>query len=262
MRRPLFFSAAAAFLLSLVSAWSCGPADRGLLTAAALCALFAAAFGSAPERSALPAQLAFAASFLHGLYWFAFEQTFAQVRALALLALVVGSAYLCIHLRASLQKARFWLLIVLFAAMAAAVLRESPDPRWPALASALFCAWALARAGGLTGELAALALLYQGSPLLQGGWHFVVGSPSKAQAVVALALAVTAVIVLAASTQSPRWQQPRARVLAAGAATALGIALLSGPGCAAAWPVSAVLCAAAALFARCEPSRSGAGPDT
>jgi hypothetical protein len=263
MRRPLFFCAAGAVLLSLVMHAACAPADRVLLAAAAACALLAVLVGGSGEENPLPAQLAFGVAFLHGLYWFAFEQPWGQVslKGLSLLALVVGSAYLCVHLRASLQKARFWLLVILFAAMATAVLRESPEAAWPALGAALVCAWALARAGGLTGELAALALLYQPSPLFRGGWHFVVGSPGKAQAAVSLALAVTALVVLVASAQSPRWRQPRARVLAAGAAIWLGIAVLSDWGCEAAWPACAILCAAAALSAKREPLRSRAGLD-
>lgn len=49
-------------------------------------------------------------------------------RWLALTALVLLSAYLCVHLRASLVKARFVLLLVCFVAMAVAVLRASPKP--------------------------------------------------------------------------------------------------------------------------------------
>jgi hypothetical protein len=249
MRRPLFLCAAGAVLLSLAMPGACGPADRVLLVAAAACALLAALFGADAQESALPAQLAFGAAFLHGLYWLAFEQPWeVSLQALALLALVVGSAYLCVHLRASLQKARFWILVVLFAVMAAAVLLRAPaHPRWSVFAAALACALIPAEPGGLTGELAALALLYQGGPFL------------TAQS---LQLSVAVVVVLALAATSKLWPASRvtlARAAAGGAAAWLAVALLAGPGCEAAWPASAVLCAAAVLFAKGETSRSRAG---
>ncbi len=49
-------------------------------------------------------------------------------RWLALAALILLSAYLCVHLRASLVKARFLLLLACFALMGITVLRASPRP--------------------------------------------------------------------------------------------------------------------------------------
>ena len=46
----------------------------------------------------------------------------------AVVGLVLLSAYLCLHLRASLVRARFLLLLACFAMMAIAVLRASPKP--------------------------------------------------------------------------------------------------------------------------------------
>src|SRR5437016_11392250 len=50
-------------------------------------------------------------------------------RWLALIALLLLSAYLCPHLRASLIRARFPLLLACFALMGIAVIRASPRPR-------------------------------------------------------------------------------------------------------------------------------------
>ncbi|TMB25152.1 MAG: hypothetical protein E6J65_10835, partial [Deltaproteobacteria bacterium] len=50
-------------------------------------------------------------------------------RWLALIALVLLCAYLCPHLRASLIRARFLLLVACFALMGIAVIRASPKPR-------------------------------------------------------------------------------------------------------------------------------------
>ncbi len=49
-------------------------------------------------------------------------------RWFALISLVILSAYLCIHLRASLIRARFLLLLLCFAVMGIVVLRASPRP--------------------------------------------------------------------------------------------------------------------------------------
>ena len=90
----------------------------------------------------------------------------AGFRWMATGALVLLSAYLCLHLRASLMKARFLLLLACFLVMGLAVLRESPQPansmRALPLLAMLGAAWALSRARpGPTGELAALFLLFQ-----------------------------------------------------------------------------------------------------
>src|SRR5438093_944115 len=49
-------------------------------------------------------------------------------RWFALISLVVLSAYLCIHLRASLVRARFLLLLLCFVFLGIVVLRASPRP--------------------------------------------------------------------------------------------------------------------------------------
>ena len=64
-----------------------------------------------------PTFYADARAFQGGFRWF------------ALIALVLLSAYLCPHLRASLNRARFLLLLTCFALMGIAVIRASPRPR-------------------------------------------------------------------------------------------------------------------------------------
>jgi len=101
-------------------------------------------------------------------------------RGFVVLSLVLLSAYLCVHLRASLVRARFLLLLACFALMALVVLRVSPQPagfgwdvRYALLALMIASAWLLARAvPGVTGELAALLLLLQPGALLvlERGW--------------------------------------------------------------------------------------------
>src|SRR2546425_8555061 len=49
-------------------------------------------------------------------------------RWLAVVSLVILSAYLCVHLRPSLIRARFFLLLACFVLMASAVIRASPQP--------------------------------------------------------------------------------------------------------------------------------------
>jgi hypothetical protein len=84
----------------------------------------------------LPAQIVLGAAFLYGVYCHVFDspgyyvQT-ARLRGFHILAIaagLTGSAYLCVHLRASLRRARFALLIVTFAAMGASLIRASPRP--------------------------------------------------------------------------------------------------------------------------------------
>lgn len=118
-------------------------------------------------------------------------------RWFALVSLVALSAYLCIHLRASLIRARFLLLLLCFAMMAMVAIRatrEPPvgvwnfqhgaaeallhrlglgDPRYALLAAMLAGAWLLARAWpGTTGELAGALVLFQPRTLfvLEQGW--------------------------------------------------------------------------------------------
>jgi hypothetical protein len=74
------------------------------------------------------------------------------------MALVFAASYTCLHLRASLQKARFLGALAVFAVMGLAVTSS-----WTVLA-ALLAAWAVARIGaGQAGEVAGLFLLFQPS---------------------------------------------------------------------------------------------------
>jgi hypothetical protein len=56
------------------------------------------------------------------------EGQLGPIRALALLALLVLSAYLCVHLRPAFLRARFGLLLALAFAMGAAVIQRAPRP--------------------------------------------------------------------------------------------------------------------------------------
>lgn len=90
----------------------------------------------AAEPPALYAQLVFGAGLLYSLYCHLFESpTFygdprllQSFRGLALFAVILGSAYLCVHLRASLRRARFLALLAVFAVMGIAIIRASPSP--------------------------------------------------------------------------------------------------------------------------------------
>jgi hypothetical protein len=111
----------------------------------------------------------------------------AGFRWMAASALFALSAYLCVHLRASLQKARFLLPLACFAVMA---LAAGAGPAAAALTVVL--AWAFARAaGGTAGELAALLVLFQPDAFAAPPW---------------LAPAIFAVLAL------PLWASGRARV--------------------------------------------------
>jgi len=117
-----------------------------------LCDLFLAPFPSADPLA-----------FQGGFRWF------------AILALVALSAYLCIHLRASLIRARFLLLLLCFLVMGLVALRAGRADvlRYLMLAPLLAAAWLLVKAWpGNTGELAAALALFQPytlSWLVEGG---------------------------------------------------------------------------------------------
>jgi hypothetical protein len=228
MRRPALLCAAGAVLLSFGNVWFAAPA--------ALCALAAAAVGPAPGEPQLPPRLVFGFCFLRGLFWLWFEQTLTSgarlegFHGLALVAFVGGSAYLCVHLRASLEKARFWALLVVFVALAAAI-----GAGWLAVLALLVAAWAVARAGQ-TGELAALALLYETRT-----WHLM----SRAS-VAPAALALVALALLALR----RFSGLAARGTALLAALCIGYAVWSGHIFDGSWFASGLLCAAAALYTR------------
>ena len=254
MRRPALFCAVGAVAMSVALQRSSGMYELPALwlaTVASVCALLAAAFADCKERDYLTPQLVFGGGFLYGLYCHVFQNPafyadqgkLQGFRGLALVAFIAGSAYLCVHLRASLQRARFIALLLIFAVMGVALIRASPRPfmdvwvdrqlgaraladghnpysvsypdiyrrggqpgpfydprllqngrviaypylplivmldrlsfgdvRYLSLLFMLIAAWAIARLGmGATGELAALALLYQGRSffLLEQGW--------------------------------------------------------------------------------------------
>jgi hypothetical protein len=240
MRRPALFCALGAVAMAIALQRSSGMYEFPsllLATLSAACALAAALTGSTPERKLLWPQIILGIGFLYGIYCHLFENPgfyanqsqLKSFRGLALVALLCGSAYLCVHLRASLRKARFLLMLLVFALMGVAIIRASPlphidvfvfrqmganalaagrdpysitfpnlyphdpfyapgfvrngrvlaypylpltalldrltfgDVRYISLLLMLLAAWAIARLGeGVTGELAAVAMLFQG----------------------------------------------------------------------------------------------------
>jgi hypothetical protein len=140
MRRPALFCALGAVAMAVALQRSSGMYELPALllaTFAAACALAAAPLGAKPERNLFWVQAVLGAGFLYGLYCHLFESPgfyanpskLGGFRGLALVAVLCGSAYLCVHLRASLQKARFLLLLLVFALMGVAMIRASPGPR-------------------------------------------------------------------------------------------------------------------------------------
>lgn len=82
----------------------------------------------------------------------------AGYRGFAVLGLVLASAYLCLHLRASLQRARFLLLVACFVILA---LAAAPSWSWTVEAVELmFAALFLGRLGGPAPQLASVLLLF------------------------------------------------------------------------------------------------------
>jgi hypothetical protein len=247
-----------------------------LATFAAACALLAIGAGrsTAGEEPIAP-QVILGAGLAYGLYchwalepgFYARPKLLGGFHALAGFAVIPASSYVFVHLRASLQRARFWLLLAIFALMGAAMLRASPHPyidvhvfrqvggtalangknpysiaypnlyrseqwyapqalrggnvvaypylpltpmldalprrlgldaRWVTLACMVIAAWAIAAlGGGAVGELAALALLFQGRTffVLEQAWT----EP--------LVLAAFTVALLLASRPAKRWPQ-------------------------------------------------------
>jgi hypothetical protein len=87
---------------------------------------------------------------------------FAGYRGFAVMGLVLASAYLCLHLRASLQRARFLLLVACFVVLA---LAAAPSWAWTFEAVELmFAALFLGQLGGPAPQLAAALMLF-GAPL-------------------------------------------------------------------------------------------------
>jgi len=138
----------------------CGPA-------ALLPALMLGAGAAALRRSGsvVPAQIALGAALAGALLMHFFfppvELPFARLagyRAFAVFGLVLAAAYLCLHLRASLQRARFLLLVAGFLVLAIAA-----SPSWSWVGEALELAAAALLLGRLatpTAELAAALLLF------------------------------------------------------------------------------------------------------
>jgi hypothetical protein len=100
----------------------------------------------------------------------------AGYRAFSVMGLVLASAYLCLHLRASLRRARFLLLVACFVVLAMAA---APSWTWALEAVELMvAALLLGQLGGTVPELAAALLLFA-APL---------GAPSGIAAGAVLAL--------------------------------------------------------------------------
>jgi uncharacterized membrane protein len=139
---PAVLCALAAVVLALALQISSGMYDERALALATLAAALSVAAAlwlrrGAPAEAPLGAQAILGAGCAWGLACqFLGNPTFyGDPRALAggfrwfaLAALVLLSAYLCVHLRASLMRARFLLLLACFAVMGIAVLRASPSP--------------------------------------------------------------------------------------------------------------------------------------
>jgi hypothetical protein len=166
-------------------------------------------------------------------------------RALCLFAALLGAAYLCVHLRASLRIGRFYALLAIWVVLAAA----AALPAWHLFALAA-CGWAVASSGDRTlAELAAFALLFQGVTLSH------IAPP-------AIALALGAAVMLCASRRRPGFQTVLAVVAACAAPLLFGLAaggvrLLPSQ----AWLAAALACAAApALAQAASPKRSVLAP--
>lgn len=142
MSGPSAMLAVAAVAVALALQISSGmyhPAALALVTLACALAVWGALWRrrSARPESALLPQAALGAGCAAGLLCNLFvNPTFygdprsfqGGFHGFALVSLVILSAYLCIHLRASLIRARFLLLLACFAVMGIVVLRASPTP--------------------------------------------------------------------------------------------------------------------------------------
>src|SRR5260370_28032830 len=153
-RWPAFLCAAAAVSLALALRIEAAAAPLVALAGALALAAALAMRKPAPEPSGA-AQVVFGMGFLAGIYCHLFlaapvpPQRLAGFRGLAIMALVFAASYTCLHLRASLQKARFLGALAVFAVMGLAV-----TSAWVVVA-ALLAAWDVARIGaGQAGEVA------------------------------------------------------------------------------------------------------------
>jgi len=140
---PAALFALAALAVALALQISSGTYDERalvLVTLATLATLIGAVWRRRGEvvESPIAAQAVLGAGCAAGLacHLFTTPTYYADPRAFqggfrwfALLSLVVLSAYLCIHLRASLIRARFLLLLLCFALLGIVVIRASPRPR-------------------------------------------------------------------------------------------------------------------------------------
>src|SRR5258708_2655386 len=139
---PSVLCALAAVALALALQVSNGMFDKRALALATLAGALSVAAalrmrrGASPPQRPLAAQAILGAGCAGGLacQLFANPAFYADPRALvgfrwfALAGLVLLSAYLCEHLRASLTQARFLLLLACFAVMGIAIIRASPRP--------------------------------------------------------------------------------------------------------------------------------------
>ena len=142
MTGPAAVLSLAALAIALALQISSGLYDEralALVTLATIAAVIAAVWRKrgAPPENPVAAQAVLGAGSAVGLacHLFTNPAFYADPRAFqggfrwfALVALVVLSAYLCVHLRASLIRARFLLLLACFALMAIVLIRASPRP--------------------------------------------------------------------------------------------------------------------------------------
>ena len=278
---PMFLSALGAVSMGIALQISSGtfqPVALLLATLTSALAVWAALLRHRDDR-ALPAEMMLGTGFLHGIYCHLFEvPTFYAnplrlqgFRGLALMTLVFGSAYLCLHLRGSLQKARFAAVLACFIDMGIVIIQLSRGPRidvwlfqqiggealwrgfspysisypdlyartgetlkmygpevvhdhrifmypyppltallaapawkmfgdvrYVSLAALAVGAWAIGRLGGVTGEVAALFLLFQGR-------SFFVLEQAWSETLVLAAFAVTALLIARPPKRVPQW---------------------------------------------------------
>ena len=146
LRAPAFLCALGAVSMAVALQLSSGMFDPAALALAALTSALAIAavvlpaqLPSAPRAGpdASAVQVLLGAGFLHGIWchvflvptFYADPRRMGGFRGLALLSLLVGSAYLCVHLRASLQRLRLLGFLACFLAMGAIIIHLSNGPR-------------------------------------------------------------------------------------------------------------------------------------
>ena len=138
LRAPMFLCALGAVSMGLalqISAGMFDPVALALATFASAVAVWAALLRDRTGPS-LPAEVMLGIGFLHGIWCHLFEvptfyanpQRMQGFRGLALMTLIFGSAYLCLHLRGSLQKARFIAILACFFAMGVVIIHLSRRP--------------------------------------------------------------------------------------------------------------------------------------